>query len=399
MKISHFVLLAIGVCTVQLSFSQKVKKEDISITYLRLPLEKIENNPKTYSVDVEIPWVEREKQKQEDYIADLARADEEYKAALKTYEEKSTGKKILEKAALGDGKPRKRIVVKPADFPILNPVNIAQQVQLDGYQKATEGLNVKLYFDDVIVSAPKDENYTKNEKTYYKRHVYVKQRINYSVFDAKGSELFSSYVISNSTTTSRSMGSDVSSLNKGKAIFSKDVLSSGFNKYIQSEWDALFSNQFRAHIMDLMAEVVEDVNFHVGFTNATIKEPVFYGHGKKHDYNALLIAMRDAEAAYSSLLSNKETSKEELKKVIGIWKSAVEEADYDNKKAKINGQIAQALMVNQIVALTFMEEYDEATKMCNDIEILKDNKGKYRRASSRLRAFIKEQKTRKENNG
>lgn len=402
MKFSHFLLLALGVSTAQFSFSQKVKKEDISITYLRLPLEKIVNNPKTYAVEVEIPWVEKEKQKQEDYIADLARAEEEYKEALKAYEEKSTGKKVLEKVALGEGKPKKRLVVKPAEFPTIQPQTVAQQIQLDGYQREENGLKVKLFFEDVIVSAPKDESFTKSEKTYYKRHVDVKQQINYSVYDANGTEIYTNFVVSSSSkgavTGSDNNSTNFSPLNHGKGIYSKDIASSGFNKYVKKEWDAVFSNKFRTHINELIALAIEDINYHVGFTNTTINKPVFYGHGKKHDYTELVTAMRNAESAYAEILSNFDGFKANVQKSIDVWESAIKEADYENKKAKINAQIAQALMVNKILALTFMQEYDAATKMCNDIEILKDNKGKYRRASDRLREFIKEQKTRTENN-
>ena len=97
--------------------ARKTDKETVTYKYLRKPLEKLDASIKNYSVEVEVTWKDREQQKQKDYETELAKAEEEYKQALKEYNNKSTGSKLAEKALLGEEKPTKRHVDMPTLIP------------------------------------------------------------------------------------------------------------------------------------------------------------------------------------------------------------------------------------------------------------------------------------------
>ena len=107
---SRLFLLTLLLCFALSANAQKSKYESVTYTYLRNPIERLDATIENYEVQMEVAWIEKEKQKQLDYEMELEIAEQEYNAALEEYNTKSTGSKLAEKVLLGDGKPTKRML-------------------------------------------------------------------------------------------------------------------------------------------------------------------------------------------------------------------------------------------------------------------------------------------------
>ncbi|MDE0987464.1 MAG: hypothetical protein OSA02_08080, partial [Schleiferiaceae bacterium] len=71
-------------------------------------------------------------------------------------------------------------------------------------------------------------------------------------------------------------------------------------------------------------------------------------------------AMYDAKEGYDMLSSRPEKSLEKLSAAIQLWEEALDEADYNDKKARINKKVAPDLYNNLILACTITGFFDKA---------------------------------------
>ena len=140
-------------CALSLT-AQKINKESVAYTYVRNPLERLDDSITSYSVEVDVTWFKKEKQKQETYELELAKAEDEYQQALKAYNGKNTTSKLAEIALLGEGKPKRREIEKPSLLPQPDISALSSVISLDGYSRGNENsLLIKVVYQDIHVGS------------------------------------------------------------------------------------------------------------------------------------------------------------------------------------------------------------------------------------------------------
>ena len=118
---------------------------------------------------------------------------------------------------------------------------------------------------------------------------------------------------------------------------------------------------------------------------------------KKLDYTDLNNAAFDMEIAIEKYISNTEAAMAGIAECANVWTAALEEADFDNKKARINKKVAGLLYINLINANIWLEEYDNVDVLFDQMRRVPTKKGAEGTAEG-LDTFSEEQRRRKEIN-
>lgn len=374
------LLLSISVISSLCINAQNVDKESVSFNYLRNPLEKTDTSIKNFIVEAEVPWLEKEKQKETDYQLELKNAEEEYNEALAEYNSKTVGSKLAERALLGDSKPVKRSVNKPTIIPQPDLQSIKSAIVLDGYELGSDNaFLIKVIYHDIYVGAPTDKESTQNEVVKKVRSVTIKQPVEFSVIAPNGS------VIYNET---------LKTSNNDFVIKSDEILSKDWNKYVSGEWDAFLRLKLMDYYTKLSQDVNGAINYRFGYSKINRGTTIFMGSGEKFSYETHLLALRKAQRAYEELFTERDEAIIKLKDAIEIWGKELEESNPADKKARISDEVTQALIANIIEAKTFIGDYEGAIDYCDKIDIMADVKKKYEKKVEELRKLIKDEKQR-----
>lgn len=372
-----FIFVVFSLCM----YAQNVDKEKVSYNYLRNPLEKLDASVKNYYVEVEVSWIEKEKQKENDYQAELAKAEEEYNIAIEEYSSKSVGSKLAERVVLGDSKPVKRYVEKPSFIPQPDIPGIISSISLDGFAQGNDNaVLIKIVYHDVYVGAPVDKDIKKNETNYKIRTATIKQPVEYSLIKQDGTVVYNERIESY----------DNDFIIKSNEIKEGDE----WNKFIKNEWNEYLRSQLMNYYKKISVDINSSLNNRFGYSKINRTTTLFMGSGKNYTYETHLLALRKAQRAYEELFIDRNEAVSKLKESIEIWEKELEESSPTDKKARINGDISQALIINIVEAKTLIGEYNGAIDFCDKIDLMADAKKKYTREVETLRKFIKDEKQR-----
>jgi hypothetical protein len=88
---------------------------------------------------------------------------------------------------------------------------------------------------------------------------------------------------------------------------------------------------------------------------------------------------------------------EGIRSCVAVWEKVLSEADFDNKKARIDAKMAGLLYINLIYANIWLEDYDRADALFDEIRRL-DTKKSAEGTAEGLDAFSEDQRRRKEVN-
>ena len=113
---------------------------------------------------------------------------------------------------------------------------------------------------------------------------------------------------------------------------------------------------------------------------------------KKHKYTEHQEALTHALSGYKNIYLEKNKSISSFNKAINIWENVLKQYQPNNKKAKINSEVAWYTMLNIAESYLWIENFDKADEYFNKMEINTPKKGKRRFYHSKNR--LKEQKER-----
>ncbi len=375
------VILSISIAFSMCIYAQNIDKEKITFNYLRNPLERLDSSLKNYIIEVEVSWSEKEKQKEIDYQAELARAEEEYNAALEKYNSKSFGSKLAEKALLGDNKPVKRMVEKPYIIPQPDIPSIVSSISLDGFGQGNDNaVIIKVVYHDIYVGTPVDKEIVKDEAAYRVRTTTIKQPVEYSLITPDGKVVYNEVIeySANDFTI------------KSKEIKAGDE----WNKFVRDEWDEYLRSQLMGYYRRICLDISNSLNNRFGYSKVERTTTLFMGSGKNYTYETHLLALRKAQRAYEVLFTDRNEAVAKLKEAIEIWKKELEESNPADKKSRINGEISQALIINIAGAEALIGDYESAIDHCDKIDLMADAKRKYTKEVEDLRELVKDEKLR-----
>jgi hypothetical protein len=394
MKISFLIVLLL----VSVSFfAQNVKSEDLKYNYVKLPSNPIQPRVLNYqsslssSSDEEnaklIAEYEKEKARADvDYEREMAEypiklkaADEKYEKEMAAYNEKSLGKKILEKQLLNENtkpvkdyvpQPYKRTVPKPNikttyDYPSL----ASTYLKLDGYVKGQNGLTYHVNMQGFENSQPVVKTEIKKESkvvnnvatntdvTYYYVEFTYRNPMSVRIANASNQDVF--YVAPTELTEFKSY----------KSSSSKTSPSSDFSAIIRTvEEKVLAENlKFINHL----------VNDRIGYEITEREVSLDYVKSKKDEYQDVMDAYNNQLLGLKSLISNEAVANEKLKKAVSQWNEILKESDLENKKARIDKEVTTSIYFNLLecyFALRNTADVEQVMSALNKCDLSNKNK-------------------------
>jgi hypothetical protein len=348
-------------------FSQKIKSEAVSYSYVQLPLTPISKTITNYQSTIFAVYEAENKRKNEAYDAELAVAEAEYQKELAIYPEKvkaaedsyakemaewdkkSLAEKVLEKQLLNENNkpvkqlpsaPYKRYVAKPIlqrsyDYTAL----AGTYLNLGGFSNSSANavkievtLNGFDYTKPVqLTEVKKEVSYVNGTSTttnvaYYHVEFSYRHSMSVKVTLPDGKELF--YLSPQELNTYKIY----------KSAASKSVQYTNEDQLVQ-----LFEEKI---VQDNLKFIGDLVNDRIGFKLTERVGKLAYIKSKDDTYSDLMRAFNEGTSALQNLKDDEVAASTKLLDVIQTYKKALSESDLANKKARIDKDVTTMIHFN-----------------------------------------------------
>lgn len=362
-------------------FSQSVKREDITFTYVKLPSNPITPKPTNYLSYVTASY-EAENQKlltqfeadkaqaEADYQREMAElpnkqkaSDEKYEREMKSWNEKSTASKIIESKVLNENnrpvkdyvpQPYRRSVSAPAIKTAYDYNSLASTyLHIDGFEKGSN--NAMIYtvtlqgFESTaprVVSEVKKEVSrvnnvsTTSDVTYYHLEFTYRHPMSFRVSNANNMEIYAA------------SPAELTEFKTYKGPATKTSPSTDISAMLKTMEDKI--------LQDNLTAINHMVNDRIGFEKTDRKTEIFYVKSKNESHNDILDAYNAATLGFKLFGTSEEQGTLKLNEAINLWKTALLESEIDNKKARIDKDITIALYYNLLEAYFILRNTTDA---------------------------------------
>jgi hypothetical protein len=362
-------------------FSQSVKGEDITFTYVKLPSNPITPKPTNYLSYVTASY-EAENQKlltqfeadkaqaEADYQREMAElpnkqkaSDEKYEREMKAWNEKSTASKIIESKVLNENnrpvkdyvpQPYRRSVSAPAIKTAYDYNSLASTyLHIDGFEKGSN--NSMIYtvtlqgFESTaprVVSEVKKEVSrvnnvsTTSDVTYYHLEFTYRHPMSFRVSNANNMEIYAA------------SPAELTEFKTYKGPATKTSPSTEITAMLKTMEDKI--------LQDNLTAINHMVNDRIGFEKTDRKTEIFYVKSKNESHNDILDAYNAATLGFKLFGTSEEQGTLKLNEAINLWKTALLESEIDNKKARIDKDVTIALYYNLLEAYFILRNTTDA---------------------------------------
>ncbi len=362
-------------------FSQSVKGEDITFTYVKLPSNPISPKPTNYLSYVTASY-EAENQKlltqfeadkaqaEADYQREMAElpnkqkaSDEKYEREMKAWNEKSTASKIIESKVLNENnrpvkdyvpQPYRRSVSAPAIKTAYDYNSLASTyLHIDGFEKGSN--NAMIYtvtlqgFESTaprVVSEVKKEVSrvnnvsTTSDVTYYHLEFTYRHPMSFRVSNANNMEIYAA------------SPAELTEFKTYKGPATKTSPSTDISAMLKTMEDKI--------LQDNLTAINHMVNDRIGFEKTDRKTEIFYVKSKNESHNDILDAYNAATLGFKLFGTSEEQGTLKLNEAINLWKTALLESEIDNKKARIDKDVTIALYYNLLEAYFILRNTTDA---------------------------------------
>jgi hypothetical protein len=362
-------------------FSQSVKGEDITFTYIKLPSNPITPKPTNYLSYVTASY-EAENQKlltqfeadkaqaEADYQREMAElpnkqkaSDEKYEREMKAWNEKSTASKIIESKVLNENnrpvkdyvpQPYRRSVSAPAIKTAYDYNSLASTyLHIDGFEKGSN--NAMIYtvtlqgFESTaprVVSEVKKEVSrvnnvsTTSDVTYYHLEFTYRHPMSFRVTNASNVEIYAA------------SPAELTEFKTYKGPATKTSPSTDISAMLKTMEDKI--------LQDNLTAINHMVNDRIGFEKTDRKTEIFYVKSKNESHNDILDAYNAATLGFKLFGTSEEQGTLKLNEAINLWKTALLESEIDNKKARIDKDVTIALYYNLLEAYFVLRNTTDA---------------------------------------
>lgn len=353
--------------------AQKTKDHWITFNYNKLPLEPLDKQVASYQSTI-LSWEEGKAVEQEAlYEQELAAyrenysiAQDRYKKEMDEYNKKTRLEKIVDKELLEEGKP----VFNPPPYPEFTEIPTSpdhealasKYLSLDGYKK---GFDTPVFITVTLkeIDLPEAEVNTKttgegeNQKTTTTYISRYKQPIKLTVESSVNGILYDDVIPESMKYYSRST-SNLPDRAEMKRFALNDLL--GFtNTFINDRWG-------KSKI--------------TWTTSVALIEKY-----KKYRYPEFEEALPHAISGYNNLYLDPNKSVSSFNKAINIWEKVLEQYDPNNKKARINREVAWYTMLNLGEAYLWINNFEKADEYFSRMEAVIPEWDKKRLQESKAR--------------
>ena len=385
MKYFTLALAALTFVTVN---AQNVQRESVQVEYISRPSEPLPAGVTTYNVVVNQSYRDQYEDELAQWEIDTQLAQETYEAEMEAYNSKGTGAKILERALLDEKKPQLVLPSKPIQNErLFEPGIISSKVDLQGMTRTEGGATVTIEIQYFEGSSPEDAQQEIKDKEgnvsykYYRTMKY-RQPVRYTMQLPDGSVVIDEVLTSSEDFTTHT----------SNKYTSKSALNKAWNQ------SAVNSRLSQMSVEAGMLAINNILNDRFCFAKKTRPMTIYHAKTKKKvDYTDLNNAALDMEMAMEKYIDKPEEAAEGIRACVAVWAAALAEADFDNKKARINRKMAGLLYLNLINANIWLEDYDRVDVLFDEMRRL-DTKKSAEGTADGLDSFSEDQRRRKEIN-
>lgn len=338
------------------SISQKIDDHWVKFDYTRLPLKPLDKSVKNYQSTI-ISWEDKAAlEMQVQYEAELnvyresyKTAQTQYKKELEDYNRKTRLEKVIDKELLEDGKP----VFNPPPYPdfkglpkSLDLENLASKyLSLDGYEKGNYNpvfitVQLKDFEKQESISKTKTTGEGESKKTTTTYTTKYKIPVKLTIESSLNGILYDD-VLPISTEFYTYKSKTIPTFDEVKQFATNDLLSYT-GKYLD--------NNYGKTKMNLKTSVVIIKKF------------------KKYTYNEYEDALPHALSGYKNMYLENTKSISSFNKAINVWEKILEQYEPNNKKARINREVAFYTMLNIGEAYMWINNYDKADEYFSKME-------------------------------
>ena len=385
MKYFTLTLAALACMTMN---AQNVQRETMSVEYISRPSEPLPAGVTTYNVEVNQTYRDQFEAELEQWEIDTQLAQETYDAEMEAYNAKGTGAKILERALLDEKKPQLVLPRKPvATERLFEPGIISSKIDMQGMTRTEGGATVTIEIQFFEASAPEDAQQEIKDKEgnvsykYYRTMKY-RQPLRYTVQLPDGSVIVDEVLTSSEDFTTHT----------SNKYTTKSALNKAWNQ-------ASVNNRLSQTSVEAGMLVINNIlNDRFCFAKKTRPMTIYHAKTKKKvDYTDLNNAALDMKMAMEKYLNNNDEAVAGIQACVEVWEAALAEADFDNKKARINRKMAGLLYLNLINAHIWLEDYDRVDALFDEMRRV-DTKKSAEGTADGLDSFSEDQRRRKEIN-
>jgi hypothetical protein len=395
--------------------AQDIDYLPLRIEYTRLPLNPLKAGVKNYQVIIIADYLQKIETQKADHMARSAKAESDYQAALKEYDE--TLKKVSAQHETDLNvwfrlTPQQQAVMPRPVMPVIpmpvkaTVVEIVPEktfntdllastaVKLEGFNRLPENpAIIQVNLSGFENEEPKMITRTEKQKNAAGQSVdatvYVYQ-VNYRhIFKVKILQPDGKYIMDELYAPSAQMSTHTT-----KSFLTQSELQTYWTTNKNTELATL---QEKA-VNDNFKSLNDHLNNNHGFVKLARSVSVAYVD-EKTAYDDLKEAMAFAKTGYG-LIGDKNSfaaGETELRKAIAKWEAALAESNIKNKKARIDEDVTEAILMNLAEAHVWLNDFAKAQDYISRLAGFKlsmKEKGMVRNSES----FMLDQKKRSENN-
>ncbi len=383
-----YLTLALAALAFITANAQNVKRESVQVEYISRPSEPLPAGVTTYNVVVNQSYRDQFEAELQQWEIDTQLAQETYAADMEAYNAKGTGAKILERALLDEKKPQLILPRKPvATERIFEPGIISSKIDMQGMTRTEGGATVTIEIQYFEGSAPEDAQQEIKDKEgnvsykYYRTMKY-RQPVRVTLQLPDGSIAIDEVLTSSEDFTTYT----------SDKYTSKSALNKAWNQ-------TSVNNRLSQRSVEAGCIAINSIlNDRFCFSKKTRPMTIYHAKTKKKvDYTDLNNAALDMKMAMEKYIDRPEEAAEGIRACVEVWERVLTEADFENKKARINRKMAGLLYLNLINANIWLEDYDRVDALFDEMRRL-DTKKSAEGTADGLDTFSEDQRRRKEIN-
>lgn len=335
------VLVGISILGISVvTLGQKANWEKVSMSYIQLPLKPVTPMAKKYTMEV------------------IMDAEGLQQGLVNSRQELINSITQTNQVLARQGKPQQIIPADDNYYPIQRDGNaFKSSIKLDGCQEVPSNhefsIVVKVAGFNLTGVTLKQGSSTVNgvSTPNFSYNVTANYVVKYEVFDAINS-MVRQDVIS---------GSNNSMTKTTKTFLTQWELESYWNTLTNKN---AFLNQMDNDLHNLAVSATNNqLDSEFGFPTKERKiDLATFEDTKEFTYAELRQAFSDASMGFNYMVTDKNKAFEYLRKSIAVWEKVVAEANPEDKKARINENIQQALWINIAKAYFFLEDWDKTNE-------------------------------------
>jgi hypothetical protein len=296
-----------------LSFGQNIKGEEQKFTYVRLPLKPLPASIKTYKLETLVPNF-------------------------------------------------------PANSYSFNRTSAIAQLnkslKLDGYESSTGAADLEMYVkvEPFYYSSPsmrsRTVEETRDKATIRVTYYWLELQYNLPVY----------FRMTNKIDNAAIFDSYVAGSREYATFRTPEFRTSGeASNYYESQKSGHLQKMIENSFNDAASWISDYVRNNHDFAQVAVKQEVLTARAKKEDYSDLDTAQAIALRAYALIKPDRNSGFADfaaaIQPALDTWVKVLQEADVNNKRARVDAKVANAIMHNLSDAYIWLNEFDKANEM------------------------------------